>query len=176
MSSFINSIDFPRGAVFWQIDWIIDFTKSSSFSVSSPVFEIIFSPSPNPPVFFFFPNLPIAMLFWFLFSSKSAYFSFLTSYYPSSISSCTFLLYSCLFFGFCIMFCGGYYYLGSSIFCFSFSAGFFAGATGWFCFSEGACFSFSFSFSFSGCGWTWGFWSSGFLIFAADGGLYIFFF
>ncbi len=43
ISSLINSIDLPRGAVFWQIDWIIDFTKSSSLSVSSPALDIIFS-------------------------------------------------------------------------------------------------------------------------------------
>lgn len=29
----MNYIDFPNGAVFWHIDWIIDFTKSSYFSL-----------------------------------------------------------------------------------------------------------------------------------------------
>lgn len=168
-------MDFPNGAVFWQIDWIIDFTRSSSFSVSSPVFEIIFSPaSPNPAVFFFFPNLPIAMLFWFLFYSKSAYFSFFTSSSPSYMSSWTFLLYSCLFFGFWITFWGASYYFGSSTFGFSFSTGFFTCPAGWVGFYWGT--GFSFSFYFSGCCWTWGFCSSGFFIFAADGGLSIFFF
>ena len=69
-SSLMNSMLFPRGAVFWQMLWIMLWTNYNSLSVRSPPALMIFYE-----VSFFFlpPNLP--KLIWFLaFSSFSAYF------------------------------------------------------------------------------------------------------
>lgn len=172
MSSLINYIDLPRGAVFWHIDWIIDFTKSNYFSVISPVAEIILFVPSFPPVVFFFlpPNLPIAMLFWFLVSSASTYFYFFIYYYPYYINYWTFLLYSYFFLGFVGTWTGSSYF-GYSTFS-TLGSGF------WIYFLEAGCDYFYFGAYCFGCccccGCCWG--GSGFLFLAADGGLSIFFF
>lgn len=154
MSSLMNYIDFPKGAVFWQILWIIPFTRSSSFSLSSPVpLMILFS------VFFlfFFLSRPISMLFLFPSSSFSCCFYFFIYSSPSYINSCTFLLYCC-----CPpFFFGAYFITGSWI---MFSSSFSFGGS-----STGACF---YSCFLDGC-WDG---ASGFLFLAAEGGLSIFFF
>ena len=56
-SSWINSIDLPRGAVFWQMLWIMFWTSYNSLFVSSPPLLIIFYEVPSPPFFFLF-NFP----------------------------------------------------------------------------------------------------------------------
>lgn len=139
ISSFINYIDFPKGAVFWQMLWIMLFTKSSSFSVNYPV--VLIRPFSLSSAFFFFlpPKRPMFSSFLFFSVSACVYFSASSCSYPSFLSSSTFLLYCCFYFGLSM--------------------------TG----SIGA------SSSFGSSTFSTGFFPS-FFVFAADGGLSIFFF
>ena len=129
-------MDFPRGAEFWQILWIILFTKSNYFYVSYPPLLITLSLSSV--CFFFLFRRPI--FGWFCTYSCLVYCSVSSS--PSFMIYLTFLLYSWSFFGFSMM--TGSIGFSSSLGSSTFSTTFFDGGSFLILAAEGGLYIFFF--------------------------------